>query len=271
MSIPTEMKRVKFGPLDCLVVAADRTVESGPANPGPVGSGPADSPSAASTPPIRVILCHGYGAPGDDLAGLAEPLIGWLGDRASSFEFIFPQAPHDLANLGMPDGRAWWPLNMAALQELLQTSQFEQLHESVPPGLSDAHAALVQCIRAVCGIDGEIAAAPYVLGGFSQGAMLTMDVAIRGDVPPPKLLVQFSGTLICRSQWTDMVDRLASTDVLQSHGRFDPILPFTSGMALRDLLIGHDVPVEFVAFDGPHTIEPNTLMKLVTRLGAMVP
>ena len=42
---------------------------------------------------------------------------------------------------------------------------------------------------------------PLVLGGFSQGAMLAMDTALRGSIAPPQLLIQFSGTVICRPQW----------------------------------------------------------------------
>ncbi|MEM8913388.1 MAG: lysophospholipase [Planctomycetota bacterium] len=242
-------------PLSCVVVEAST-------------AGATSDPTGGQTPAakrIPVVLCHGYGAPGDDLAGLAEPLIQWLGEHASRFRFIFPAAPHDLSSLGMPQGRAWWPLNMAALQQMLATSQFEQLHVSIPPGLDDSRESLVKTMREILAeSDG-----PYVLGGFSQGAMLTMDTVLQSELPPPILLIQFSGTLICQDQWASRLPRLHDTAVLQSHGRFDPILPYTSAEALRDLVESSAKEMEYVAFDGPHTIEPETLMKMTQRLHAI--
>ncbi|MEM6978098.1 MAG: lysophospholipase [Planctomycetota bacterium] len=214
---------------------------------------------------IPVLMCHGYGAPGDDLASLAEPMSQWLGEHADRFRFVFPAAPRDLAEIGMPGGRAWWPLNMAALQQVMATSQFDQLHDSTPPGLDEARAALVDVIKTVltqCDRDDSA----YVLGGFSQGAMLTMHTTLTADVKPPKLLVQFSGTLICQSEWTANANRLAETDVLQSHGRIDPILPFSSADKLCQLVSQSASSMEFMPFDGPHTIDSETLMRLVQKL-----
>ncbi len=218
----------------------------------------------SDAPRIPVILCHGYGAPGDDLASLTPHLIEWIGRDSAKLRFIYPEAPHDLADVGMPEGRAWWPLNMGMLQELMQTNQFSQLHGEVPPGIDEARAALQETVTAALADFPQ--ETPYVLGGFSQGAMLTMDLALRGEVPPPAILVQFSGTLICESLWTANLSRLVDTHVLQSHGRIDPILPFSSAEALRDMLRGGDVQVEFMAFQGPHTIETDTLFRLVERL-----
>lgn len=217
---------------------------------------------------IPVILCHGYGAPGDDLASLTPHLVEWIGRASSGLKFVYPEAPHSLAEFGMPDGRAWWPLNMAALQELLQTNRFAELHDEVPPGIDSARAALQETVHAV--LSGLPEGSPYILGGFSQGAMLTMDLALRGDVPPPKILVQFSGTLVCQSLWRTGMSRLSETHVLQSHGRLDPILPYSSAEALRDELKSNQVDVEFVSFKGGHTIETDTLFKLVEHLRLLV-
>lgn len=221
----------------------------------------------SNAPRIPVILCHGYGAPGDDLASLTPHLIEWIGRDSADLRFIYPEAPHDLSEMGMPEGRAWWPLNMMALQELMQTNRFDELHDRVPPGIDEARAALQETVATVLAELPEDT--PYVLGGFSQGAMLTMDLALRGEMRPPSLLVQFSGTLVCESQWKENLDRLSETHVLQSHGRIDPILPFSSAEALRDLLQEAEVSMEFMAFQGPHTIETDTLFRLVERLRVM--
>ena len=51
-----------------------------------------------------------------------------------------------------------------------------------------------------------------------------------------------------------------------SHGRQDPILPYIEGEALRALLTEAGLAVEFIPFDGPHTIHPDALDKLAELL-----
>jgi phospholipase/carboxylesterase len=228
-------QRTRYGSLDCIVV------DGGP------------------SPRIPVVICHGYGATYEDLAPLSGEWIDQLGSQADSFRFVFPDAPNSLAELGMPHGRAWWPINMARLAAAVQASAFEELHDHEPPGVTAARDHLCATIRDVKSeLGGETV--PVVLGGFSQGAMLTMDVALRGDVAPPKLLFQFSGTLICRPQWKASLSRLAGTQVFQSHGTIDPILPYSSATALSELLIDAGVDVQFHSFVGPHTIDVQSVI-----------
>ncbi|MGV3621849.1 MAG: phospholipase, partial [Archangium sp.] len=68
-------------------------------------------------PSAAVILCHGFGAPGDDLVGLAPELVK-LQPSLKSVRFYFPAAPINLGELGWGDARAWWLIDMAAVQRL---------------------------------------------------------------------------------------------------------------------------------------------------------
>lgn len=219
---------------------------------------------------VAVILCHGYGAPGEDLVGLAEPLIDALGAVASRFRFVFPAAPLQPPELAVYGGRAWWAINMAALLAASESASFSQLHDKVPPGLDRAGELLtgvVQAVRAELPADGR-----YALGGFSQGAMLTLHTALTSALPPPQLLVQFSGTLICQSQWQAALDqgRLRQTDVWQSHGRQDAILPLASARLLGELLAGGSQRHQLLEFDGPHTIPGQAIDGLAKRLKLLV-
>ena len=206
------------------------------------------------SPSIAVVICHGYGASYEDLAPLSGEWIGLLGEHATKFRFVFPDAHHSLAELGMPYGRAWWPINMARLAEAVQASNFDELHDHEPPGIDEARQRLCGTIREVTReLSGD--ATPLVLGGFSQGAMLTMDASLRGDIVAPQLLLQFSGTIICQTDWQRSLGRLQDAFVFQSHGKIDPILPYSSAVALHQMLIDAGIAVDFHSFVGPHTID----------------
>ena len=240
-----EAQQRRIGRLDCVVI------------------------DGGDSPEYIVVICHGYGANSEDLAPLGFEWIMSLGERASKYRFIFPNAPHSLAEFGMPFGRAWWPINMAKLAQLVEASAFDELHQHEPPGIDEARDELTRLITAACD-ELEVSHGRFALGGFSQGAMLTMDGALRGDVPAPKVLIQFSGTMICQTAWATAVEsRLKDTLVFQSHGTIDPILPFSSAEAVRDLLNESGVSLNFHSFNGPHTIDLDSIAKSGMLLESM--
>lgn len=216
--------------------------------------------SSGATPKVPVFILHGYGDSADGLAHLSAEWVSRLGDVAPLLEFVFPSAPGSLAAMGMPDGRAWWPINMAGLMEMFDTGSFEELHEHSPPGIDEARGQIERLIHEVIGrLQPDVAKPRYALGGFSQGAMLSMDVALRGEVPIPELLFQFSGTLVCRPEWQMAMQRLENTLVVQSHGRQDMVLPFSGAKNLHDAIIPGGATLQWVPFNGPHTIPPVAL------------
>jgi len=236
------LRRETFGELQCTVIQTGKT------------------------PTIPVILCHGYGAPGDDLVSLAQPLCDWLGDAADLILFVFPEAPLSPPELAMYGGRAWWPINMAKLLAASQTGRFEELHEVEPPGHDEATDKLVDCINAILKSIPDYKA--MLLGGFSQGAMVTMNAALRSEIPAPAILAQFSGTVVCRPQWQHALEtgRLKDTLIIQSHGRQDNVLPFTSAGVLHDMLVAAHVKTKWMPFDGPHTIPMDALSEIAVKL-----
>ncbi len=223
-----------------------------------------------ASPKVPVILCHGYGAPGTDLVGVGEALVDLLDDAAEQFRFVFPAAPLSPPEMAMYGGRAWWEINMTKLLAASESGTFSDLHDVVPPGIGEATELLVGCVQAV--LQEHNNSGPYVLGGFSQGAMLTINAALDSALPVPSLLVQFSGTLLCQSRWQAALTagRLAETTVLQAHGRQDSILPFSSGEALEKLLKAANVKHQFIAFNGPHTISMDAIMQLAVLLKSIV-
>jgi phospholipase/carboxylesterase len=104
-----------------------------------------------------------------------------------------------------------------------------------------------------------------VLGGFSQGAMLSTAVALQERLPLAGVCA-LSGTLLCESQWRQGAAETAALSFFQSHGRYDPVLPFANAEALRDLLTGQGHAVDFVPFDGQHEIPSAVVRRLANWL-----
>jgi phospholipase/carboxylesterase len=199
-----------------------------------------------------VVLLHGFGAPGDDLVPLWEALAAPTGTR-----FFFPEAPLSVFNGA---GRAWWMIDLEKVQRDQAAGRMRDPSSDVPPGLRDARAKVIACLDS---LDKNWSVDPrrMVLGGFSQGAMLSCDVALRTDRPLAGLVLM-SGTLLNKQEWIPLMKSRRGLPVLQSHGSADPLLPFVLSEQLRDLLVQAEVPVEWVPFRGGHEIPPVVLAKM---------
>jgi len=216
------MKR--FGPLDAHVVGAD-------------GNGPV------------IVLLHGFGAPGTDLVPMARAFAGPDGAR-----YVFLEAPVELPTpFGL--GRAWWMIDPMRFQEAVTRGTFESLEREEPEGLAEARAMLAEAVDAI-----EAALTPpdpgIVLGGFSQGSMLALDLALEQPARRLAGLLLMSSTLLARDRWARAAPARKGLPVLQSHGRRDPVLPFSQAQRLRSLLDEAGLDVAWLPFDGQHEIPP---------------
>ncbi|MHB8879801.1 MAG: alpha/beta hydrolase [Myxococcaceae bacterium] len=222
-------------------------------------------------PSLVVVFLHGFGAPGGDLVPLGSELFKLCPPLAGRVRFVFPEAPLSLQELGMGEARAWWmlePAHFAAIASGDLPQMLKMRHE-VPEGLPRARRLLIGLVEELSRSTGL----PYsriVLGGFSQGAMLATDVALRLEEPPAGLVV-LSGTLVNEGEWAKRAPNRAGLGVLLSHGRQDPLLPFQNALALRDLLAGAGLGVEFLPFEGGHTLSPAALSRVGAFLGARLP
>lgn len=215
-----------------------------------------------------VVLCHGFGAPGDDLMGCAEYFAGECEEAGIAPLFAIPQGVMDLSRYGMYGARAWWEINMAKLMELNQASSFDELRNEVPPGIDDARAKLSEGIRSIQD-EYDAKDLPLILGGFSQGAMLTVDTSLRGLEKAPDGMLLYSGALICESHWKANIGKLSKTQIFQSHGTQDAILPFATGEMLRDLIRTGQSESEFLVFQGPHTIPTESMEQSVDLIKSL--
>ena len=203
------------------------------------------------------VFCHGYGAGGDDLVGLAAEILN-IATPDKPVMMICPAAPIDLTDQGFPGGRAWWNLSIQRLLSAMDEGRYEQIRSEVPEGIDEARTVLTAVVELAlkrAGLDET----RLMLCGFSQGAMLSMETACLGLKVPPAQLVLYSGALIAEQRWKPQVSRLRGTTILQSHGRIDPILPMQTGLWLREFLEEAGCQVKFIDFNGPHTIPTESL------------
>ncbi len=224
-------------------------------------------PSRSTETSHVVVLLHGFGAPGHDLCGIAHELRPEDGTA-----FVFPAAPHTFSDLyGAPpmvDARAWWKLDLERIERARRTGGVRDLSREHPEGLDEARRAVVSLLDA---ISVRYPDAKLTIGGFSQGAMLACDVALRDPCAFAKLVL-LSGTLLCEDEWTALFPRLASnplaagTPVFQSHGTTDDVLPFSLAEKLRDGLRAAGVDVTFERFEAGHGIPEEVMESLATWL-----
>ncbi|MDT8344030.1 MAG: dienelactone hydrolase family protein [Thermohalobaculum sp.] len=205
----------------------------------PVLTGPRRAPRSGQTTSL-VILLHGYGADGNDLIGLAEPLAPYLPDTA----FRAPNAP-DRCRVN-PMGYQWFPISW------LDGSPESEMQV----GFVRAAGVLDAYITAAMAQEG-VGPHQTALVGFSQGTMMSLHVAPRRDVALAGV-VGFSGRL-------SVPERLAAEarvkpPVLLVHGDQDEVIPVAALGEAHDALAAAGFPVAtHVSRGAGHGIAPDGL------------
>ncbi len=188
-----------------------------------------------------VVLLHGFmGVPAD-----LEPFARSLGVDA---RFVFPDGPVDLATQGLR-GRAWWPVDAEERAESLAQGP-RDLSNFVPAGLDAARALLDGLLER---LQFEEGGRPLVLAGFSQGAMLSCDVALR-TIRPLAGLALLSGARIAADTWRPLYGKRRGLRVFISHGRRDDDLSFSAAESFKAELSAAGWEVTWCPFDEGHAI-----------------
>lgn len=184
-----------------------------------VGEALQSGPKAAAK---RLVLLHGWGADADDLLELGRQLCG---ERRQLVALRAPQ-PHPGGS-----GRQWYDLQNRSWPDLPQArlalrARLEALGRSLP---------LEQT----------------VLLGFSQGAAMALDVG--SDLA-------LAGIVCCSGYphpgWQA---KPAMAQVLLTHGKNDPVVPYAASEELLRLLRLQQARVELIGTAGQHGIDAELL------------
>jgi phospholipase/carboxylesterase len=182
------------------------------------------------------ILCHGYGADGSDLIGLAPFWQNLLPHTA----FIAPNAPEPCAAGGA--GYQWFPISPGNPQE-------SQKH--IPQAAEVLDAFITEQLNAFGFDEGRLA-----LIGFSQGTIMSLHVGLRRAIAPAAI-VGFSGALA-------MADKLNETKVRPPvfliHGDSDPMISPNATIDANEKLNQLGCPCQYhISENCGHSIMPDGL------------
>lgn len=199
---------------------------------------------------LGIVLMHGIGASADDLVPLASALAPGLGVKCL---FVFPAAPD----------RSWWPLDPAQwmMQAVAGDASLARMIRTEFPGLADCRdkgAKLVADVRRRAGPHAKI-----VLGGFSQGAMTSTDIALALE-EPVDALVHLSGAPIVVDRWAKALETNKPC-VYLAHGRSDFVLPFVASSWTKALFEKANVQLTYAPHDGQLFAFPNRLARRPRR------
>lgn len=189
--------------------------------PNPSLTGPFRKPRSGGAAKQLIIILHGWGADGANLIDLAD----MLSPHFPEAYFIAPNAPH-VCEVN-PFGYQWFSLMDRQPQHMLEGVRSaakvvggfidEKLKEL---GLKEENLALI---------------------GFSQGTMVSLQVAIRRN-PQIAAVVGFSGALLGIE--TVPGEIAARPPVCLIHGEVDDVVPFGALKQATDTLKAHGVAVE---------------------------
>lgn len=174
-------------------------------------------PAASGRAKSLVVFVHGYGANGADLLDIGDVLAPHLPDTA----FVAPDAADRIP--GAPSGYQWFPIPR------FDGSSEAQATAGLQRSVQDLNAFLDQRL-AYEGLGPEALA----LVGFSQGAMMSLEVAPRRAVAPAAV-VAISGRLIQPERLKAEVT--ARPPVLIMHGDQDQVVAFEEMALAADALV----------------------------------
>lgn len=207
-----------------------------------------------------VVILHGYGADMNDLAPLSDVL-----PEPSTGTWYFPNAPLEVPIGPSMMGRAWFPIDMAALEEAMMTGSHRDFSSVIPEGFLKAQEQVCKFLKALDRKPEDI-----ILGGFSQGAMISCDVALHME-SNLRGLALLSGNMVAKERWEKIVANRTGLKVFQSHGQQDQVLGFDSADNLSKMLIAAQANVQFVPFQGGHEIPNSVMQELARFLGTLSP
>jgi phospholipase/carboxylesterase len=187
---------------------------------------------AEGEPAGTLVLLHGRGADETDLYPLLDVL-----DPERRLRGLTPRAPLALP----PGGRHWY--------------RFAGIPTPDPDTFWQSFTELAELLDGL--------RKPLVLGGFSQGAVMSYALALgRSPAKRPAALMALSGFMPTVDGLELDLSDLDGFPVAIAHGTFDEVIPVDYSRAARDVLAAAGADVAFHESPIGHTIDPQLIPAL---------
>jgi phospholipase/carboxylesterase len=201
---------------------------------------------ADGTPKGALVLLHGRGADELDLF----PLLDYF-DPERRLAAATPRAPLALP----PGGWHWYAFRAVGFPD-------PQTFGAVYPAAGE----WLDSFLAERGLEHD----RLVLGGFSQGAVMSYALGLGAGRPRPAALVALSGFVPTVPGFElDLSPPLPPVAI--GHGTLDPVIGVEFGRAARDLLRDAGADVTYHESPVPHTIDPELARELPSWIERRLP
>jgi phospholipase/carboxylesterase len=177
-----------------------------------------------------LVLFHGRGADEHDLLPLLDAL-----DPERRLDGYCPRGP-----LALPPGGAHW-------------YAVPRVGYPDPPTFAEGFAA-------AAGFVDDLPHENVALGGFSQGAVMSLAVGLGEGRPRPKAVIAFSGFIPEVEGWSLGGEPWPAIAI--GHGTYDEIIPVELGRRARDRLVAAGATVLYRESPMGHAIDPGFVSDL---------
>ena len=192
--------------------------------------------AADGDPDGLLVLHHGRGSDELDMFGLGEAL-----DPRRRLHLVAPRAP--LALPGQP-GWHWYVVPRVGYPD---------------PATFAASVEELAALHDELWLRTAIAPEHTVIGGFSQGAVMSYALALHPERPAPGGLLALSGFIPTVAPWrAELADR-PQLRAFIAHGSADPVISVEFGRAAHAALAAGGLEVEYRESAGGHEIDRGTL------------
>ena len=184
-----------------------------------------------------LVLFHGRGADEFDLVPLADAL-----DPDRRLLAVTPRGPLSLP----PGGAHWYAVRQLGFPD---EATFAETYGTASRWLDELIA------------ETGVGADRTVLGGFSQGAVMTYALGLGRGRPRPAVLAAFSGFIPTVRGWEpDLSPPLPGVAI--GHGAYDPVIAVEWGRRARATLEEAGADVLYRESPLPHAIDPRFLLEV---------
>lgn len=191
----------------------------------------------------HIVILHGYGANANDLYSLKQ-----FFDPDTKYNWHFPNGFLDLGSTPGFESKAWFPIDAEAYAKAQAEGRHRDLAGVRPAGLNEARDRLLKFLKEILGEGDQL-----ILGGFSQGAMLSTELSFQ-VASVLKGLIVLSGALLDEKFWVPNLSKLKGVPFIQSHGESDPVLSFDEAKRLYEFFKESELEGDFLDFQGGHEI-----------------